>query len=49
MTEMRDKTVKTLTLFKEMLDEMELQYLWRDQKVEEDFVKSFINMSFDLL
>lgn len=28
---------------------MDLHYLWKEQKVEEDFVKSFVKMGFELL
>ena len=32
-----------------MLADMDIQYLWKDQKVEEDFVKVFVNMGFVML
>ena len=28
---------------------MQIQYLWYEQKVEEDFVKIFVKTSFDML
>lgn len=32
-----------------MVVDLDIQYLWREQKVEEDVIKSLVNMSFEML
>lgn len=34
---------------KDLLGEMEIKYLWKEQKVEEDFIKAYVKVAFDLL
>lgn len=41
--------ISTLKFFRDMLDKMELKFLWKEQKVEEDFIKGIVKMGFDLL
>jgi len=32
-----------------MIGDMDIQFLWKEQKVEEEFVKALVNMGFDML
>lgn len=41
-------STQSLDLLSEIL-ELDIQYLWYDQKVEEDFVKVFVKTGFDML